>query len=241
VKTEIIQKGVSGMSTKPETSLECFSGVVRLFPLPNLVLFPYTIQPLHIFEPRYRQLMEDALNDDRLIAMALLQPGWEEAYQHKPPIYPVVCVGQIAAEDRLDDGRFNLLLKGARRARVLQELQTDRLYRTAQVSLLNDTPVQSPASEQALCGGLRAELEAGYAQQLDTLVELRRLLDSGLPLGALCDVIAFAIPLEVGVKQELLAEVCVKKRAGRLIALLRDERGHQARADAKFPPEFSTN
>ena len=105
------------MSDDP-TSLGDFSGRARLFPLPNLVLFPSVVQPLHIFEPRYRQLMEDALKDDRLIAMALLQPGWEDDYYKNPPIYPVVCLGRVHKEERLPDGRWNLLLHGLARARV---------------------------------------------------------------------------------------------------------------------------
>src|SRR5271166_1167351 len=98
-----------------------FGGTARLFPLPNLVLFPHVVQPLHIFEPRYRQLMSDALADDRLIAMALLQPGWESDYEERPAIYPGVCIGQIYKEEKLSDGRFNLLLHGAARAQVLNE------------------------------------------------------------------------------------------------------------------------
>src|SRR5271157_5053748 len=92
--------------------LSGFGGTVRLFPLPNLVLFPHVIQPLHVFEPRYRQLMEDALQADRLTAMALLQPGWEDTKNQRPAIHPVVCIGRIFKEERLADGRFNLLLQG---------------------------------------------------------------------------------------------------------------------------------
>src|SRR3954470_6986505 len=90
--------------------LSGFGGTVRLFPLPNLVLFPHVIQPLHVFEPRYRQLMADALADDRLMALALPRPGEEEDYHKRPPIHRVVCVGQIDQEDKLPDGRYNLLL-----------------------------------------------------------------------------------------------------------------------------------
>src|SRR4051812_12320348 len=89
-----------------------FSGIVRLFPLPNLVLFPHVAQPLHIFEPRYCALMADALDDDRLIAMALLRPGWEDDYHKQPPIHDMVCLGRIQQEMRLEDGRYNFLLQG---------------------------------------------------------------------------------------------------------------------------------
>src|SRR5438552_1131141 len=122
--------------------LSGFNGKVRLFPLPNLVLFPHVIQPLHIFEPRYRQLMNDALAGDRLMALALLQPGWEEDYHKQPPVYPTVCLGRIFQEERLPDGRFNLLLHGVSRARIRAECPTSKLYRTARVDLLQDVPIK---------------------------------------------------------------------------------------------------
>src|SRR5207253_4170439 len=89
-----------------------FAGVARLFPLPNLVLFPHVVQPLHVFEPRYREMTTDALAGDRLIATALLHPDWEAVYEGHPPIHPVACLGRIVADQRLDDGRFLLLLRG---------------------------------------------------------------------------------------------------------------------------------
>src|SRR4051812_25773792 len=142
-----------------------FKGIVKLFPLPNLVLFPQVIQPLHIFEPRYRQLMADALAEDRLITMALLQPGWEEDYHLKPPIYPIVCIGQIHQEERLPDGRYNLLLRGLHRARVLEEPKTDRLYRLARVELLDDIPVPFLPTEQVLRRQLGEQVTAWFATQ----------------------------------------------------------------------------
>src|SRR5271165_6962741 len=129
------------------SSLSDFDGTVRLFPLPNVVLFPHVVQPLHIFEPRYRQMTEDALAGDRLIGQALLQPGWEGAYEARPPIFPVVCIGKIVSEQRLADGRFNLLLRGVSRARVVEEMALDKLYRVARVELLADGP---PPSAQVI-------------------------------------------------------------------------------------------
>ena len=71
-----------------------FSGVVRLFPLPNLVLYPHVMQPLHIYEDRYREMLEDALAGDKLITMSVLQPGWETDYESRPPIAAVCVPGQ---------------------------------------------------------------------------------------------------------------------------------------------------
>src|SRR5947208_1782437 len=105
-----------------------FSGKARLFPLPNLVFFPHVMQPLHIFEPRYRQMTADALAGDRFIALVLPTPGWEKDYAHAPALHPVACLGRIIAEQRLDDGRFNILLRGFARIRIEKELGSKKLY-----------------------------------------------------------------------------------------------------------------
>ena len=99
---------------------EQFSGRARLFPLPNLVLFPHVMQPLHIFEERYVEMFRDAIDADRLIAMALLQPGWENDYEGRPPIAPVACLGRVVTWQSQEDSRYNLLLLGLRRVRVVQ-------------------------------------------------------------------------------------------------------------------------
>src|SRR5271166_6273395 len=98
-----------------------FGGTARLFPLPNLVLFPQAVQPLHIFEPRYRQMTADALNADRLVALVLLAPGWEADYAGRPALHQVACLGRIVADHRLEDGRFNILLRGLSRIRLGEE------------------------------------------------------------------------------------------------------------------------
>src|SRR5438132_13940702 len=109
--------------------LDDFKGSARLFPLPNLVLFPTMLQGLHIFEPRYRQMTADALEDDRLLAPVLLQPGWEAHHQGNPSVHPVACLGKIIADKRLDDGRYNLQVRGLCRVRILRELPDGKLYR----------------------------------------------------------------------------------------------------------------
>src|SRR3954470_16208806 len=105
------------------------SDLLPLFPLPNVVLFPNVFLPLHVFEPRYRQMTADALAGDRLIGMVLLRPGWEPQYEGNPPVHPVACLGRIVADQRLDDGRYNLLLKGVSRARIVEEIPTSKIYR----------------------------------------------------------------------------------------------------------------
>src|SRR5436190_10254621 len=109
------------MSPDP-LALHPFNGVARLFPLPNLVLFPQVVQPLHIFEPRYRQLTAHALASDRYLALALLKPGWETAYEGNPAIHAIVCLGRFVAAQLLEDGRYYLPLRGVSRARIVTEL-----------------------------------------------------------------------------------------------------------------------
>src|SRR5580765_8502459 len=90
---------------------------VPLFPLPNVVLFPRAVLPLHVFEERYKAMTAQALSGDRRIAMALLKPGWEKSYYSRPAIEPVVCVGTILTHEKLPDGKYNFFLQGTARAR----------------------------------------------------------------------------------------------------------------------------
>src|SRR5215831_16552702 len=99
-------------------ALDAFDGVTRLFPLPNLVFFPHVVQGLHIFEPRYRQLMADALSTNQLITIVLLKPGWEPDYDGSPAIEPVACLGRITWHEQLPDGRYNLRLRGMARVQI---------------------------------------------------------------------------------------------------------------------------
>src|SRR6476661_1177747 len=102
------------------------SELLPLFPLPNVFL------PLHIFEARYREMVADAVASDRLIGMVLLRPGWERDYEGRPPIYPVGCSGVITHAERLDDGRYNIVLRGVERFRILEE-EGSRSYRSATI------------------------------------------------------------------------------------------------------------
>jgi len=224
---------------------EEFSGTVRLFPLPNLVLFPRVMQPLHIFEPRYRDLLRDALGDDRLIAMATLRPGWEADYEGRPPLHPVVCLGRIAACHTLDDGSSNLLLMGVTRARVIEELPARQSYREARVEVLED---EYPAELASSRPGLHRQLCEAFLQLLPDLPEVHEQVDqlvaSEVPLGVLTDGISYALDLSIEEKQVLLGEANVHRRAASLLELLSDSLANSATGPSgllTFPPSFSAN
>ena len=102
---------------------------VRIFPLPNLVLFPCVRLPLHIFEPRYREMTRDALAGDGVIAMVLLRDDRTSEARTPPAIYQVGCAGKIIEHQALPDGRYQLLLEGQSRIRITQELATQEPFR----------------------------------------------------------------------------------------------------------------
>jgi Lon protease-like protein len=115
-----------------------------LFPLPTVVLFPNVFLPLHIFEPRYRQMVQEALDGDRLIGMVLLKPGFEAEYDGQPPVYDVGCAGLITHAEKAPDGRYNIVLRGLGKFRVDAEQPPDgrTQYRVARV-----TPIDEPSAD----------------------------------------------------------------------------------------------
>jgi Lon protease-like protein len=216
-----------------------FNGRARLFPLPNLVLFPHVVQPLHIFEPRYRQMVSHALAGDGLIAMALLQPGWEEDYEGRPGVHPVACLGKIVAHEQMEDGRFNIILRGLARLRIEQELSDTNLYRTAQATVLDEI-LASPPEEEALRKRLIAVAAEWLIDRPSVVSKIANELGKQLPLSALCDVLAFALPLAAESKQALLAQVDVQRRVQLLMETMTPSKPTEKK-DRLFPPPFSDN
>ena len=136
---------------------------IPIFPLPNVVLFPSVFLPLHVFEERYRELVHDALDGDRIVGMVLLRPGWEPEYEERPAVYPVGCAGLITHVERLPDGRFNLILKGLEKFRIRGE-ETGGLYR---VALVDSLPERLADSDRLELQDHRRRLEALLATLLD--------------------------------------------------------------------------
>ena len=110
---------------------------IPVFPLPTTVFYPGTPLPLHIFEPRYRQMTADALEGPRMIGMVLLKSNWEDDYFGRPPVFPVGCVGTIEKEIKHPDGKYNFTLAGLRRFDIICE-EEGKLYRQAKIELLEE-------------------------------------------------------------------------------------------------------
>ena len=141
------QSGSSEAMTLPET--------IPIFPLQDVVLFPNSAAPLHIFEPRYRAMVADALEGDSIIGMILLEPGHEAEYEGRPPIFAIGCAGVIIAVEELPDGRYNIVLDGLTKFRVLSE-DVSRSYRLAEVEAL---PEVLEESDRPLLAERRQQLE----------------------------------------------------------------------------------
>src|SRR5436190_13283329 len=168
-------------------ALEQFDGTARLFPLPNLVLFPHVVQPLHIFEPRYREMTAEALAGNRLIAVCLLHTDWEKSSEPNPPIHQVACLGRIVADKVLEDGRYLLLLRGLARARIDAEREDGRAFRTANVTLLPDTVIMHQGEPQRLRRELADLILPRFTNAGGDSGPLRELFEGDMPLGPRCD------------------------------------------------------
>jgi len=195
---------------------------IPLFPLPATVLFPKTYLPLHIFEPRYREMVEDALNNSaewaRMIGMVLLKENWEKNYYGNPPIHPIGCVGQIMQVHRLNDGRYNLVLYGQDPFLVKKQFY-DKRYRRAWIEPFR--PAGEPVA--TLPNILRGELVRllktyahlrGWEKQINTLLEMQ--LDDERLVQLLSSELD-TTPIE---KQFLLESEDLEQQSRRLIDLI---------------------
>jgi uncharacterized protein len=222
---------------------DSFSGVARLFPLPNLVVFPHIMQPLHLFEPRYRMMLEEAIQADRLIAMANLAPGWESNYEGRPEVLPTACLCRVATHCKTDKGTYNVLLLGIKRIRIARELPPKKLFREAKVQLLEDV---YPAENDVRRASLQCKLVDAFRRQLPSLPgggeQLQQLLATDVPLGLLTDIVSYSMPLDQKIKEDLLAQPLPDLRALLLLECLGAKcSAASERKTMEFPPPFSVN
>jgi uncharacterized protein len=222
--------------------LHNFQNRCRLFPLPGVVLFPHAVVPLHVFELCYRQMTEDALATDRLVTIVQPRAPDDDPVNDEPPVEEIACLGKIIDSERLKDGRYNILLLGLARVRLIREVTGGKLYREAEAELLKDEPAEAP--EEPARSELIRLFQTVSQQQNVPEPQLASLLETGLSLGALTDIVAHALGLPATVKQAFLSDCRVGRRADGLIEILRHIAEHRPapdRAPREFPPPFSAN
>jgi Lon protease-like protein len=193
------------------------------------VFFPKTILPLHLFEPRYRQMGEDAIRSDGELVIVLLKAGWEQDYGGNPPVHEIATLGTIEDHEELDDGRFNIVLYGSERVRLLapegSELRYGKLYRERRIERAIETcPREGDDETTKMMGRLRERWE----ELLEKSGPSDHLVDASsstapAPFDAFVNRIASATDIPPRLKQELLEEDDVLARAARLETLLNEQ------------------
>jgi Lon protease-like protein len=176
--------------------------VVPVFPLPNVFLFPGCVMPLHVFEPRYRQMVQDLLDGQGRLVIAPLVEG-AQAAGGRPAIHTVAGLGEIGRHEKLEDGRFLIWLIGLARVRI-EEVPSERLYRRVAVEPLPEIDVPADAA-----AALRARVQTALLERCAEFLNL----PSGVPLGHLVDLLLQRLELPGARLQQLYAEPCLRTRA----------------------------
>ena len=191
---------------------------VPIFPLPGAILFPRSQLPLHIFEPRYRDMVRDAIDGGGQIAM--IQPQRPDD-DNEAPLFAVGCVGELVGVEELEDGRFNIVLLGSHRFRLVREVDVDAIYRCAEV----DIEAFDDGDPPPLLLIQRAEVEREARKLGDALglavdwAAVARLDDE-----MLVNAIAQVAPFDIGAKQALLEQASLDGRADLLVQLMQFQR-----------------
>ncbi|MCI0529916.1 MAG: LON peptidase substrate-binding domain-containing protein [Nitrospira sp.] len=192
--------------------------IVPVFPLPTVVFFPKTYLPLHIFEPRYCEMVRESLKGDQVIMIALLKEGWENNYYGNPEIYPVGCVGKIVKSQDLEDGRYNILLYGLVRVRIKEPIY-EKNYRQAWVEQLlpMEHGVQSLGAN--LRHGLLEQLK-GYGKLIGAQPQMEHFLKIEMDDETLVNLFSAELNFTMTEKQFLLEAEILPQQCKRLIDLI---------------------
>ncbi|MFG0273906.1 MAG: LON peptidase substrate-binding domain-containing protein [Phycisphaerales bacterium] len=220
-----------------------FGAPMPLFPLAGGVLLPHAVLPLHIFEERYRQMVEHALDRAGQIAMGVFEGDeWKHEYHGNPPVRPVVCVGQVLQHEKLPDGRFNILLRGICRARMREHMlpDDDHQYRRVMLDPL-ETPTDDDDDAHTL-PGVRDRLCAWFGEppltSLAAAGSIENHLQTGeLPISALLDLLAITVVTDQEMKYRLLAEPAASGRAAMIESEILNLRSLLSRAERQLDPD----
>ncbi|MEA3287739.1 MAG: LON peptidase substrate-binding domain-containing protein [Candidatus Marinimicrobia bacterium] len=190
-----------------------------IFPLPTVDLFPEIRAGYHIFEPRYLEMIQSVLEGDGLLAMATLQPGYEDSYYGTPDIYPVGCLGRIHSYEVLEDGNLNIVLEGLHRVGFGQ-LVKDNPFRVAELHELPEHDRAENFSDER--EDLLLRLNYLVEHSPDSL-DFSPILDSEQPFVSLVNLVARTLPLRNGEHYKLLAMDSIRERASRILWHIDDQ------------------
>lgn len=233
----------------PESIQVNFGRPMALFPLDETLLLPHGVLPLHIFEPRYRQMLHDVLDGAGQFAMASFEGDrWREEYHGRPPLKPAVCVAQIVRDEKLEDGRYNILLQGLCRAEIVEELAPDgdKLYRRAMLRPLESDEVD-PDDEFRLAEPRRRVAELLGEPPLTRFVDAAgKSIGEGIcgyierdeiPTTVILDLVGQWMVKAPKVRYQLLSESDPLQRSRALIGELEHVRSLMIRAERQIDPD----
>jgi Lon protease-like protein len=192
---------------------------VGLFPLPNVVLFPAQQLSLHVFEPRYRKLVNDVLEKGSQLALPRLEPGYDSDYYGAPPVLATCGIGRIIEYARLPNGRFNIVVLGLGRVRIVEELRSEP-YRVARVQMLSDILHSQPMVAETLRTELLKLVRRTAPHLSGPAKELEGRLRGAAHAGECADIAAGTLIEDPDERQALLEELDPTRRLTTLIAHL---------------------
>jgi Lon protease-like protein len=196
-----------------EAKASALPAEIPLFPLPETSLFPGVSRPFLIYEPRYREMIADALKGDKIIGMVRLRPGFEKDYEGRPPVYGVGCAGTIEKYEQLPDGRYVILLRGLTTFRVVSENQT-KAYRVARIEALTE---ELKDEDRVTLSALRNRIDKSLITILPLGVEPP---DPSLDDEEFVNIVAQSLGMPEAARQDLLEQRNVIQRARALADLL---------------------
>jgi Lon protease-like protein len=210
---------------------------IPIFPLPNVVFFPKTLLPLHIFEPRYRQMVEEALNNSNKITMTLLKEGWEQDYFGNPEVHEIGCIGEIQYSEKLENGRYNIMLYGLSRVKIVKFVQEEP-FRIAEVRYLKDRHFDHDGFNENSEAESFVALVQKYLHEIGSKNFDDRLRLQSYSLESIMNQIASIMDITIGEKQSLLEIGSLETRYERLTHIIQDKlKAFKIAQSVKFVPE----
>ncbi len=214
-----------------------------VFPLPNVVLFPKAILSLHVFEPRYRLMMDEVLQGGQSICMALLKPGWEANYYGSPDVHPVACVGRVANYQLLPDGRYNLTLHGEYKV-AIDGFEREHPFRIARMHRLIEDDAWTARDTTPDASRQLLEMFRRFNEGQGAAIDLAATLGAHMGADAVLNTIAMNLNVEPAVKQHLLEMESTELRYRAVYQVLHEASATQDSLDQArhlFPPDRRQN
>jgi len=204
--------------------------VTPLFPLPDVVFFPKTLLPLHVYEPRYRALAAEALEQGRPICTALLKPGWEADYYGSPEVYPVGCVGRIVHHQKLPDGRYNITLDGLTKVRIESQVR-DTPYRLVRVTPVEDDPAWARGDQAVQQAAELLQLFRQVHEGQAPAIFLSEAFGQNMTPESILNTVALHLNAEPELKEQLLEMDSLDLRYQSVLQILRNATKTQERIE----------